>query len=204
MQAFQKIKEDVKAARARMGIGGPAKFYDPEQHLRPVIQRLAPLPPPEPEPVKMTPIAKWRIGMEVDEEKMTKRGRELAAMARDSGHRLYSRRVGDECRTKESMAVRRRRMANIICASSKYFDVREEMILSRARAKEISRARQIAAYLARKHGAGSGFIQIGRAFNLDHTTIMHAVKKISRLISSGDAQTIKDISAIEAILGVEG
>src|SRR3990172_6851115 len=50
-------------------------------------------------------------------------------------------------------------------------------IRGRSRRREICFPRQVAFYLAWKHGGGS-YSVIGRVFNRDHTTIMHGVHRI--------------------------
>ena len=58
-------------------------------------------------------------------------------------------------------------------------------MLSQRRSRPLARPRQIAMYLAKKwHQI---FAEIGRRFaNRDHTTVIHAVKTISRLSDQDD------------------
>ena len=55
-------------------------------------------------------------------------------------------------------------------------------MLSPRRSRSLARPRQIAMYLAKQHTTKS-LPEIGRNFsNRDHTTVIHAVKKIEELI----------------------
>ena len=54
-------------------------------------------------------------------------------------------------------------------------------MLSARRSRSLARPRQIAMYLA-KHYTSNSLPEIGRKFsNRDHTTVIHAVKKIDEL-----------------------
>ncbi len=66
------------------------------------------------------------------------------------------------------------------------FNVKENEFNGSSRKKEIAMARQVAMYLSRKLGSFS-FPKIASAFNRDdHTTVMHAVKKIDGLRKKDD------------------
>ena len=55
-------------------------------------------------------------------------------------------------------------------------------MLSPRKSRSLARPRQIAMYLAKQHTTNS-LPEIGRKFsNRDHTTVIHAVKKIESLI----------------------
>ena len=55
-------------------------------------------------------------------------------------------------------------------------------LLSPRRSRSLARPRQIAMYLAKQHTTNS-LPDIGRKFsNRDHTTVIHAVKKIDELL----------------------
>ena len=56
-------------------------------------------------------------------------------------------------------------------------------MLSARRSRSLARPRQIAMYLAKQYTTNS-LPEIGRKFsNRDHTTVIHAVKKVNELIS---------------------
>ena len=63
-----------------------------------------------------------------------------------------------------------------------YFNLNIQEMLSPRRSRALARPRQIAMYLAKQYTTNS-LPDIGRKFsNRDHTTVIHAVKKISELI----------------------
>ena len=68
---------------------------------------------------------------------------------------------------------------NLVCS---YFKLNIQELLSPRRSRSLARPRQIAMYLAKQHTTNS-LPDIGRKFsNRDHTTVIHAVKKIDELI----------------------
>ena len=63
-----------------------------------------------------------------------------------------------------------------------HFNLDIQEMLSARRSRSLARPRQIAMYLAKQHTTNS-LPDIGRKFsNRDHTTVIHAVKKIDELI----------------------
>ena len=63
-----------------------------------------------------------------------------------------------------------------------HFHLNLQEMLSARRSRSLARPRQIAMYLAKQHTTSS-LPEIGRKFsNRDHTTVIHAVKKIDELI----------------------
>ncbi|MFA6376551.1 MAG: chromosomal replication initiator protein DnaA [Candidatus Paceibacterota bacterium] len=67
----------------------------------------------------------------------------------------------------------------IIQETINFYDLKEKEILSGSRKKEVVKPRQVAMYLMRKE-LNASFPSIGRKMgNKDHTTVMHAYKKIS-------------------------
>jgi len=64
-----------------------------------------------------------------------------------------------------------------------YFNLGIQEMLSARRSRSLARPRQIAMYLAKQYTTNS-LPEIGRKFsNRDHTTVIHAVKKVNELIS---------------------
>ena len=65
---------------------------------------------------------------------------------------------------------------------------------SSRRARNVARPRQIAMYLAKQLTSRS-LPEIGRKFDRDHTTVMHAVRKVEELIveDSSMAESINDL-----------
>ena len=59
-------------------------------------------------------------------------------------------------------------------------------LLSHRRSGSLSMKRHIAMWLAYKR-SGAGTTTVGRAFNRDHTTILHAVSRIDELMKSDES-----------------
>ena len=82
---------------------------------------------------------------------------------------------------------------------SNYFNIALSEMLSQRRSRPLARPRQIAMYLAKKMTSRS-LPEIGRRFaNRDHTTVIHAVKTITRL-SEQDDEMKKNITQIKSLL----
>ena len=82
---------------------------------------------------------------------------------------------------------------------SNYFNIPLSDMLSQRRSRPLARPRQLAMYLAKKMTSRS-LPEIGRRFaNRDHTTVIHAVKTITRL-SEQDDEMKKNINQIRSIL----
>ena len=82
---------------------------------------------------------------------------------------------------------------------SNYFNIALSDMLSQRRSRPLARPRQIAMYLAKKMTSRS-LPEIGRRFaNRDHTTVIHAVKTITRL-SDQDDEMKKNINQIKSLL----
>jgi chromosomal replication initiation ATPase DnaA len=77
-------------------------------------------------------------------------------------------------------------------------------LTSERRTLDVVYPRQVAMYLC-KHHTRLSYPKIGRKFGgKDHTTVLHAVKKIQRMLDSGDVEIAVDIVRLRRILGVEG
>jgi chromosomal replication initiator protein len=82
---------------------------------------------------------------------------------------------------------------------AEHFNIRLADMSSPRRARAVARPRQVAMYLA-KHLTSRSLPEIGRRFGgRDHTTVMHAIRKIEEL-SSGDAVLSEDIRLIRRSL----
>lgn len=94
---------------------------------------------------------------------------------------------------------RRPRIEEIQRATCRYFNVSRDDLLSHRRTAEIVRPRQVAMYLAKTLTLRS-LPEIGIQFgNRDHTTVLHAVRKIEHLCLS-DADVERAVSEIKAEL----
>ena len=82
---------------------------------------------------------------------------------------------------------------------SSFYNIPLNEMLSQRRSRPLARPRQIAMFLAKKMTTRS-LPEIGRRFaNRDHTTVIHAVKTITRL-SEQDDEMKKNISQIKSLL----
>ena len=82
---------------------------------------------------------------------------------------------------------------------SNYFNISLNDMLSQRRSRPLARPRQIAMYLAKKLTTRS-LPEIGRRFaNRDHTTVIHAVKTITKL-SEKDEEMKKNLVHIKSLL----
>ena len=82
---------------------------------------------------------------------------------------------------------------------SNYFNIPLSDMLSQRRSRPLARPRQMAMFLAKKMTTRS-LPEIGRRFaNRDHTTVIHAVKTITRL-SEQDDEMKKNINQIKSLL----
>lgn len=86
-----------------------------------------------------------------------------------------------------------------IDAVSKYYQVGKRILLGESRARPIARPRQILMYLLRTH-LNIPLEEVGRVVGgRDHTTVMHAVEKITQLATM-DVQIREDILKIKQMV----
>jgi chromosomal replication initiator protein len=86
--------------------------------------------------------------------------------------------------------------SDIISAVSKYFSIGKRPLLGASRARPVARPRQILMYVLRTQ-LGLPLEEVGRLVGgRDHTTVMHAVGKITQLASS-------DVNIREDLLGIK-
>ena len=84
-------------------------------------------------------------------------------------------------------------------AVSNYFNISLTDMLSQRRSRPLARPRQVAMYLSKKMTTRS-LPEIGRRFaNRDHTTVIHAVKTITKL-SESDEEMKKNLIQIKGLL----
>ncbi|QKT05006.1 chromosomal replication initiator protein DnaA [Ectothiorhodospiraceae bacterium 2226] len=81
---------------------------------------------------------------------------------------------------------------NIQKTVAEYYKLRVSDLLSQRRSRSIARPRQVAMSLA-KELTNHSLPEIGNAFGRDHTTVMHACKKVEELRRS-DARMAEDLS----------
>lgn len=79
--------------------------------------------------------------------------------------------------------------------TSDHFGLKQADLLSERRTRSVARPRQVAMWLCKQHTTRS-YPDIGRRFGgRDHTTVLHAVKKIEELLTSDD-QIARDVEAL--------
>lgn len=82
---------------------------------------------------------------------------------------------------------------------AEHYNLRLTDMVSARRARNVARPRQVAMYLA-KHLTQRSLPEIGRRFgNRDHTTVMHAVSRVSELIAQ-DAGFAEDVALLRKML----
>lgn len=87
--------------------------------------------------------------------------------------------------------------------TAQYYKISKKEMLADRRTRKLSRPRQIAMYLAKTMTMRS-LPEIGRFFaNRDHTTILHGVRKIERLITD-DPSYAFEINQIRRAILLEG
>ena len=81
---------------------------------------------------------------------------------------------------------------------AEHFNISVKEMQSSRRARTVARPRQIAMYLAKQLTSRS-LPEIGRKFDRDHTTVMHAVRKVEELILE-DASLAENVDALRRTL----
>ncbi|EKD52469.1 MAG: chromosomal replication initiation protein [uncultured bacterium] len=90
---------------------------------------------------------------------------------------------------------------NIQSKVADYFSLKIADLKSKRRHRNLAVPRQIAMYLCKKHLTAS-FPELGNKFGgKDHTTVMHAVDKIKRCVST-DVTIRNDVEELEKMLGM--
>ena len=86
-----------------------------------------------------------------------------------------------------------------IDAVCKYYQIGKRLILGESRARQIARPRQMLMYLLRTR-LGIAYEEVGRLVGgRDHSTVMHAVNKITQLATS-NVQIREDMLKIKNVL----
>lgn len=84
---------------------------------------------------------------------------------------------------------------------SRYYSISVSDMLGQSRVREILLPRQIAMYIGKKH-LNISYVRLGESFsNRDHTTVMHAVGKITNKIME-DPQLLREVRTLEREVGV--
>lgn len=89
---------------------------------------------------------------------------------------------------------------DVISIVADYYKLTKSDITGEVRKKEILLPRQICMYLVRKE-LDASFEQIGDEFGRNHTTVMHAVEKIVKLMRK-DQKLMRDLNALKQEMGL--
>lgn len=80
-----------------------------------------------------------------------------------------------------------------------YFDLKEDVLLSKSRKQEVVYARQMAIFLASKY-TESNNVQIGRSIGgRNHATVIHSIKQVRNMLET-DEQVRQDLANLEAMM----
>ena len=92
------------------------------------------------------------------------------------------------------------RMVDIIAAACVAFDVTEADLKSGCRKRCVARARQVATFIAREH-TGFSYPFIARTLGgLDHSTCVHADRKINAMLTTNEEKISAKVSAVRLML----
>lgn len=90
---------------------------------------------------------------------------------------------------------------SIVTATCAHFDIPRQDLLGPCRLQSLVEARHVAMYLAKELTPRS-FGTIGRHFGgRDHSTVVSARRKVTRLLAAGDAETVAAVRAVREGIG---
>jgi chromosomal replication initiator protein len=90
--------------------------------------------------------------------------------------------------------------SELIDLVASYFKLSKEEMCGNSRKKEFRDARQITMYLSREI-LGCGLASIAKEFQKDHTTVLHACKKIEKELQTNES-LIRNINAVKKEMGL--
>ena len=109
---------------------------------------------------------------------------------------LAEKTLHDLVRIGEPRSIKVEEIQQVVC---KHFSVTKADLLSSCRARTLVRPRQIAMYIA-KVMTGRSLPEIGRRFgNRDHTTVLHAVRKIDELVTK-DKTLAQEVELLKRLI----
>jgi chromosomal replication initiator protein len=109
---------------------------------------------------------------------------------------LAEKTLHDLVRIGEPRSIKVEEIQQIVC---KHFSVTKADLLSSCRARTLVRPRQIAMYIA-KVITGRSLPEIGRRFgNRDHTTVLHAVRKIEDMVTK-DKVLAQEVELLKSLI----
>jgi chromosomal replication initiator protein len=86
----------------------------------------------------------------------------------------------------------------ILAETARYFGLRREDLVSKSRSRPLTTARHVAMYILRELTQLS-LVKIGELFDRDHTTVMHGIQKVERLMVDRDA-TYRQVQALSKVI----
>lgn len=187
--------------RSRFEGGLIADISKPDEETRyEILRRKA-----EDEPINVPPEVLHMIA-----ERISSNIRELeGAMTRLIAYASLTGRQVDrelaETALRETFAASEKRWVSsddVIRATADYFNIRCEELKGPRRSRDIAVPRQLAMFLCREM-VGVSLEMIGRAFNRDHTTVMHACQKVTADLKT-DPQTAQAVDDLKKKLTENG
>ena len=118
--------------------------------------------------------------------------KELANMVMDVPH--VSRAIKDMYKGKAETLPTPSLIISEVC---RFYSIEEETLRGTLKNKSTAEARQVAMYLIRKM-TNLSLPDIGREFGRDHSTVIHALNKVEKMLqdtTSGIQDNIRDITA---------
>ena len=126
--------------------------------------------------------------------------RRVIANARFTGSMITIEQVKRALRDLFAIQHRQISMSNIQRTVAEYYKIKNSDMLSKRRNRNIARPRQMAMYLA-KHLTNHSLPEIGEAFGgRDHTTVLHACRRIKKLMEEGAADLEEDHRNLSRLL----
>ena len=187
--------------RSRFEGGLIADISRPDEETRyEILRRKA-----EDEPINVPPEVLHMIA-----ERISSNIRELeGAMTRLIAYASLTGRQVDrelaETALRETFAASEKRRVScddVIRATADYFNIRWEDLKGPRRSRDIAVPRQMSMFLCREM-VGVSLEMIGRAFNRDHTTVMHACQKVTADLKT-DPQTAQAVDDLKKKLTENG
>lgn len=93
-------------------------------------------------------------------------------------------------------------VVEIVKVVADFYNINPLDVISSRKNASLARQRMVVMYLAKKHTACS-LAMIGERIKRDHTSVLHGIRVIEKLLNEGNKQIADDIAAIKQRLGVE-
>jgi len=191
----------VTRNREMRALYGDRRGHGVAKHVPTLPPVAAPAPPPEPK--RPAAVNRAPVVPRVISDETMRRAANLEILTVSLGVSLAetSARLGEiETMLAEAAAERVVEIRHIIRVVSVLSGISIAELMSERRARHIARPRQVIMYLAKIH-LGLSLPKIGRAIgNRDHTTVMHAHRKIDRLLRVGDPELQAFVERCELVL----